>query len=203
MRRYLAPIWAGMIFYAFHGQIQIFLISVFGSTRSVAEVTALARIGQLLVFVSAFVSTILVPVVARASRARLARVYGQSLALVFSFCAALWLSALLMPQVYLWLLGPKYEGLQHELALSVAASAAAFFSASLFAFNNARRWTGRWTATFSIVGAIIIDLAFVFGGDLSHVRGVLLLSLATNLFPVLPNGVAAWWGYRSEKEVAA
>lgn len=203
MRRYLAPLWPGMLFYAFHGQIQLFLISVFGSTRSVAEVTALGRIGQLLVFVTAFVSTILVPMVARAPRARLARAYGQSLALVFAFCSALPFSALLFPQAYLFLLGAKYAGLKEELVLSVAASAAAFFASSLYVFNNARRWTGHGTVTASIVGAIAIDLAFIRWGNLGQVRGVLLLSVATNFFPVLPFTWAAWRGLRAGEEAAA
>jgi O-antigen/teichoic acid export membrane protein len=202
MRRYLAPLWPGMIFYAFHGQIQLFLISVFGSTRSVAEVSALGRIGQVLVFVTAFVSTILVPMVARASREQLARAYGRSVALVFAFCSALLVSALLFPRVYLLLLGSKYAGLQTELGLAVAASAAAFFCSSLFVFNNARRWTRHGSVIASIVGAIAIDLAFVFWGDLGHVRGVLWLSVATNLFPLLPFGWTAWQGFRRE-EVAA
>jgi hypothetical protein len=44
MRKYLAPLVAGMVFYALHGQIQVLLISLFGSSKSLAEVTALGRL---------------------------------------------------------------------------------------------------------------------------------------------------------------
>jgi hypothetical protein len=47
MLHYLSPIIPGIIFTAVQGQISVLLITLFGQTKSIAEVAALGRLGQL------------------------------------------------------------------------------------------------------------------------------------------------------------
>ena len=198
MRRYLAPLIFGMLFYAFHGQIQMFLISTFGNNKSIAEVAALGRIGQLLVFGSAFTSTLLVPYMARVPLHTLARRYAQALAGILLLCGSLSLMAFLFPSIFLVLLGAKYSSLHSELVLAVGASSVSFVSGALYGFNNARKWTTHAATVAGIIGTIAIDLILIWRLDLGITRNVLILSLLTNAFSVLPNAYAAVVGYRRD-----
>ena len=198
MRCYLAPLLAGTVFYALHGQIQTFLIGWFGGSQSIAEVTALGRIGQILAFGSAFVYTLLVPVVARAPASRLPLRYAQSVALVVLFSTTLLGAAALFPTPFLLILGPRYSGLHSELLLVVAGSVAAFISGSLYMFNNARKWATHTNVAFSMAGALLIDVAFLAYTDLSQVKNVLVLAFFSNLFPLIPYSIIAWRGCSRE-----
>ena len=105
MRKYLAPLIPGAIFYAFQGQIQLFLIAFFGSVQSVAEVAALGRLGALFAFFLSFIHMLLIPLVARAPLEQLANRYALVLGgtvLVGGGIAAL---ALVYPNPLLLILG--------------------------------------------------------------------------------------------------
>jgi O-antigen/teichoic acid export membrane protein len=197
-RRYLAPLIFGMLFYAFHGQIQMFLISTFGNNQSIAEVAALGRIGQLLVFGSAFTSTLLVPYMARVPLHTLARRYIQALTGILLFCLSLSLAAYLFPNIFLLLLGAKYSSLHSELVLAVGASSVSFVTSTLYAFNNARKWTNHASAIAGVTGVIAIDLVLIRVLNLGITRNVLILSFLTNAFPILPFACAAVLGYRRD-----
>jgi O-antigen/teichoic acid export membrane protein len=196
MRKYLAPLIAGMIFYAFHGQIQVFLIALFGSSRSVAEVTALGRLGQLFVFLSGFITTMLVPFIARVPLERIALRYAQAIACIVVAGVGMSALAFAYPGVLLLLLGSKYADLQLEVGLSVTAAALGMVTGALYAFNNARKWVFHLTAVTSIGGLIVIEVAMIALMDLSTTRNVMIFSIVTAGYPILPFGFAAIRGYR-------
>lgn len=196
MRKYLAPLIAGMIFYAFHGQIQVMLITFFGSSKSLAEVTALGRLGQLFTFVSSFIGTLLVPFIARVPLERIAVRYTQIISGIFLVGGAMTLLAFAYPRALLFLLGSKYASLQFEVGLSVMSAALGMVTGALYGFNNARKWIFHRTAVTSIGGLIIIESAMIALMDLSTTRNVMLFSVVSAGYPILPFGFAAVQGYR-------
>ena len=201
IRKYIGPLIPGMVFYAFQGQIQVFLISVFGQNQSIAEVTALGRLGQLFMFLSSFNATILAPYIARAPIAQLALRYTQAISLTAVIAALLCAAAFLFPAIFLWLLGPKYHGLRIELFLSLIAASLSFINATLYTFNNARHWVYHWTGIASVTGMLIIQTILVATMDLSTTLNVMLFSIATAAYPIFIFSATAFHGYR--KTVAA
>src|SRR5690606_17974358 len=55
---YLKLNWHTTIFYAFNGQVSIFLIGVFGSTSNLADLGALTRFSMLFIVLNALVTTL-------------------------------------------------------------------------------------------------------------------------------------------------
>ena len=65
IRRYILPASPAVILGAFHGQIALLLISIFGNTVSIAEVAALGRLGLLFNVLMTFNVVIVEPYIAR------------------------------------------------------------------------------------------------------------------------------------------
>jgi O-antigen/teichoic acid export membrane protein len=202
IRRYVMPLAPGMIFYAFQGQIQVFLISVFGQTQSVAEVTALGRLGQLFLFLGAFNTNILAPYIARISVTQLAVRYFQAIVLAVTLGLVLSAAAFFFPAPFLWLLGAKYSGLQHELFLSIVTASLSFVSGTLYSLNNARRWVYHWTSAANIIGLIALQSVLVAIMDLRTTEAVMRFSVAAALLPLLVFAATALYGYRQTRAAA-
>ena len=195
IRRYISPLLLGIVFYAFQGQVQVFLISIFGKTQSIAEVAALGRLGQLFMFLSAFNTTILTPFIARVPSAQLALRYTQAMLLTVTVAATVSISAFLLPGPFLWLLGPKYETLHTELSLSVTASSLSLITGTLYSFNNARQWIFHWTGLVTIGGLLLIQATMLAVMKLDTTLNVMLFAVISAAYPILPFGATALYGY--------
>ncbi len=197
--RYLAPLLPGLIFYAVQGQVQVFLISMFGKSQQLAEVAALGRIGQLYLFLSAFNGAVLIPYIARVPTKFIGSRYLFVVTIATAIAAAITLVAFLLPAPFLWLLGPKYQNLQSALGLSVAASSLAYLTATLYALNNARRWVYHTTGIINISGIIALQAILICTMRLDTTRNVMLLSVITGAYPIVPFLVTALIGYRRDR----
>jgi O-antigen/teichoic acid export membrane protein len=197
---YVTPLLPGMVFYAFQGQIQVFLISLFGQTRSIAEVVALGRLGQIFAFLSSFVGIVIAPYLARVSIDRLGLRYLQVTVLIVAVAGGLSATAFFFSEQVLWVLGPSYAGLSRELRLSVLAASFAFITGALYAFNNARKWVYHWTGVTSIAGLIIIQLIMGALLDLSTTRSVLEMSVVAAAYPIIPFAATAIYGFHSGRK---
>src|SRR5690606_9640938 len=92
---YLKLNWHTSAFYAFNGQISIFLIGVLGSTNSLADMGALTRFSMIFVIFNALVSNLLSPAFGRENRKqKLFKIFMQT---VF---ALLVMSTLMLLVVY-------------------------------------------------------------------------------------------------------
>ena len=140
MGRLLARILPGALFYAFSGQISIFLAVTFGSTEMVAQLGALSRLGAIVAFFSSIFTFLIVPRFARydAGSGLLLKKYIISISLVMCFCLFLAFFAYKYPKAFLWLLGEKYFALDTELFLSVANACFALISTSAYQLNSSR-----------------------------------------------------------------
>jgi hypothetical protein len=195
--RYVTPLIPGMVFYAFQGQIQVFLISLFGQTRSIAEVVALGRLGQVFAFLSSFVGILLAPYLARVPIHRIRARYIQASGIVVAVAGGISAAAFIFSKELLWVLGPSYAGLTDELKLSIFAASLSFVTGSLYAFNNSRKWVYHWTGITSITGLIIIQA--IMGGtlNLSTTKAVLTMSVVAAGYPIIPFAATALYGLYS------
>jgi O-antigen/teichoic acid export membrane protein len=188
---YIRPLIPSTLFFAFQGQITILLISWFGQTQSIAEVGALGRIGQLSVMLGAFNGVVIAPFIARTSRKMLSRRYCQVLAAAFATSLALLSTAILFPQLFLWLLGNKYEHLEQELGWMMLGACLSYVTSVMWTMHSARKWIFHWGVWSYIAAVIVTQVAGIVFMDLGNTRNVILFSVYSASATLL---VQAGWG---------
>jgi O-antigen/teichoic acid export membrane protein len=170
------------IYYCLSSQITIWLISIFGSTKSLAQVGALSGLSTALTLFNIVFNTIVVP--------RFARLPGQ-LTLVlkrfFLIQAVLWLVGLIIAIVVwffskniLWILGHNFSSLNKELVLVAAGSSVTLISGCTSALLSSRGIIVPPTIYIPTIIVIQVGLAFVVPID--KVVGVLLYGIYTSVF---------------------
>jgi len=184
-----------VFFYAFQGQITVWLISVFGTVEKVADLGALARLGILFALVGSIVTNLLSPTFARCeSMSRLRRLFGMALAAYAVFGSLLLLASLCLPKPILWLIGPKYSMLAPELPWLIASGVLGGFTSIIHSLAFGRGWI--WHAWLIPIGTILTQVGLLFVTDLSSVRGVLifgLLSAVPNFLGVSYMAARGFW----------
>jgi O-antigen/teichoic acid export membrane protein len=191
------PMMPAILFGAFQGQIGVMLIAWFGKEQYVAELGALGRFAQIFVMLGAFNAVILAPYIAKTPRPALLRRYIciALVALVFSACLVL--SAFLLPQLYIWLIGPKYAHLAPLLWVMLAISCLNLLSGVLWCMSSARKWIFGWAAWLYIALTLTVQIICLQFMMLDTLMAVLLFSVYTSLAMLAANTVLAVAGFRS------
>jgi O-antigen/teichoic acid export membrane protein len=170
------------VFYCLQGQLTVWLISIFGNTKSIAEVGALGRLSVIFAIINAAMSSIVLPAFARCQsprelRIRYFQVCGGFLMLGLTLIAA----AALFPDQFLWILGSKYAHLKHELLLMMIMAGFNNVIAAMWSLNSTKAWIRySWLNIPSVILTQIVLLTVL---DVSTVRGVILFGI----FSLVPN----------------
>ncbi len=193
------------VYYAFSGQVTVWLIGFFGTTRAVAEVGALGRLSSVVMLGQSALGMLVGPRLARLQtagpfRRRYVLITSLSLLLAGSLCGL----ATLAPAAFLWVLGPSYAGLKAELPLVILSSSIYLVSTTVFVLNNSKAWIeAAWIAVPLILAVQAVSLVFL---EVGTVRGAILFGLLSSIPPLLVNSTIAvvkiisW--ERSEKKSA-
>jgi O-antigen/teichoic acid export membrane protein len=174
--RYLLPTLPSALYFSLQGPLVVWLAATFGSTRNIAEVGALGRLGLVVGMFSGLSSVIFLPRLSRVTdervyRARCLQYGGLLLALGGLLLAA----AAFAPDLFLMLIGPHYAGLHAELLLVVAGAGLSLPSGFAVGVNNARAWT-RWQG-LAVVALALGQAAFAALVPLGTTAGVLTFNL--------------------------
>lgn len=181
MIRYVMPMMPGIIFFGFQGQISLFLISFFGQTRSIAEVGALGRLGQIFILLSGFNGAVIEPFMARLPDHRVLRNYLLIAATAAAICVPICCVGFFEPKLLLLLLGPKYASLQRETGWLVLGSCMGYLVGVLWTMTAARRWI-YWTTTWTSIGLILTaQILFLCRFRVDSTLNAILFGLTTNL----------------------
>jgi O-antigen/teichoic acid export membrane protein len=183
------------IFYALQGQITLFLITIFGHTSGVASVGALSRLSQLFALFLQMNHLFVEPYFAKLPKKRLAQNYFTAVSASTLVCFTIALLGWKFSGLFLWILGPQYRGLYLEVSLVITASAIACVSDLLWAIHSSRRFVYWINNVVNIVLIVVIQVLFILHADLSTVRAVLWLNLATNSVTLLINVAAGIAGF--------
>ncbi|WP_193510802.1 polysaccharide biosynthesis protein [Christiangramia fulva] len=183
----------GVLYYCFSGQITIWIISIFGTTSSLAGIGALGRLSVMLSIFTVAANLLIVPRFARLPseqhilRKRLDQI-TMWLVLLFSFALAF---VYFFSKAFLFLLGDSYRELGFELTLSFAGACLAAFSAILFNIATSKGWV--LNPAFSICVGIISIILGVFLFEISTLNGVLLYSIFISGIQVVQNGAFLYY----------
>ena len=173
------PSMPNSIFYAWHGQIALVLITFFGHTVAVASLGALTRFSQMFLLLSQMNPLLIEPYFAKLPRAHLKRNYVLALAAAASVCVCVSGLAARFPELYLWVLGQKYNGLRFEVLLVVLGSSIYYLQGVMWTIHCSRRFVYWWNNSAIICVTLAIEIFFIVKVDLSTVRAVLTMNLAT------------------------
>lgn len=186
----------GMVFYAIQGQITIMLITVFGhNSTSVADIGALNRLGQILVFFSQMNPILVEPYFAKLPASRVKRTYFVAIAIVSVFATAFCALAFLFPEPFLWILGPNYRQLRFEAGLVVLGSSIRFISGFMWTIHSSRRFVYWWNSVANIALTILVQAAFLWKFELSQVSNVLMFNIASGIVGLVIAASCGFWGF--------
>ena len=166
------------IYYCVYGQISVFLLGIFGTPNSVADIGALGRFSLFYSLLASVMTNLIYPRFARITNLNdLPRRYFQSAVFFVLVGSALPLAAEINPRILLSILGSDYLHLQNELTLMLLSALLGNLSGVLWSLNSARGWTV--PAPISIGYSIIIQAVLIYFLDVSSLQGVISLSLYT------------------------
>ena len=184
------------IFFCLQNQISIWLISLFGSTKDVAEAGALGRIGIIFLLISSVMGNIIIPSFIRCQSAKmLQRRYFQILGCFLIFGIMLIAITALFPRQLLWILGNKYSHLQNELLLMMIYTVFSAIIGAMWSLNAAKAWVQY--AWVEIPMRIITQIILLITLDVSSVKGVLLFSILSSIPPFLVNTLLTYRGFKT------
>ena len=181
------------IFYCLQGQVTVWLIAIFGSTQSIAEVGALGRLGVAFAVVGAVMTSIVLPGFARCqSPQQLRQLYFRIVAAFVLFGLALLTIARIFPDQLLWILGSKYGHLRNALLLSMGLTALNSVITAMWSLNYTKAWIKySW---LNIPAVLIMQALLLSVLDISTLEGVLWLGILSLVPTLLLNAVLSYRG---------
>jgi O-antigen/teichoic acid export membrane protein len=193
--QYILPALPAILLGAFHGQIALFLISIFGSTTNIAQVAALGRLGQIFYLLMTFNVVIVEPYVARLPRPRLLLTYFQLIVAACGGGAVLVLLTFAFPEIFLWVIGPKYEQLRGLIGWVVLTACINYVAGLIWIMNRSRRWLF-WRgsiAEISLLAAVQIGYLVIFG--VRSTKSAVLFNFASSFCYVIAHSYVAIHGF--------
>jgi O-antigen/teichoic acid export membrane protein len=170
----------GAVYYSLSGQLTIWLISIFGTTQSLASIGALGRLSLLLTVFTSVFSMLIVPRFARlkGSDTLIFTRFFQILGIVGLCCLFVLAAVYLFSNQILWVLGSKYQGLSQELFLNMISACIAMLSGMVFSLGSCRGKVLNPAITISLNLSAIIIGVLIF--DLSSLKGVIIFNIFVN-----------------------
>ncbi|HEV2273270.1 MAG TPA: hypothetical protein VGR96_03850 [Acidobacteriaceae bacterium] len=192
---YILPAMPAIILGAFHGQIALFLISIFGATTSIAQVAALSRLAQIFAVLMTFNIILIEPYVARLPQARLRPTYLKFMGGAAAASTCLVTFSFLEPDVFLWLLGPNYRQLRGLIGWVVLTACINYEAGLLWIMNRSRKWVF-WRGTFLEVGLVfLVQISFLVFIGVRTTRDAVFFSFASSFCYFLAHGYIAIYGH--------
>ena len=192
---YVLPAMPAILLGAFHGQIALLLISIFGKTVNIAQVSALSRLAQLFNLLMTFNVVIVEPYVARLQRDKLLQTYFKFIAGAIVGGAVLSLFAFFVPGVFLLILGSRYENLRDLIGWVVLTACINYVAGLIWIMNRSRKWVF-WRGTIAEVSLLaIVQIGFLIFFGVRTTRAAVLFNFASSFCYVLAHTYVATYGF--------
>jgi O-antigen/teichoic acid export membrane protein len=189
------PAIPSVIYYALGGQISVFLITYFGRTSAVASIGALSRLGQIFALLTPINGILVEPYFARLPRQLLKSHYLMAVSGAGVCGAGVVILARIFPGLFLWVLGPKYSGLQTEVVLVMVLGVISLLGGVVATINGSRRFTYYSFVLTDNILTLILQALYIWRVDLSTVRAVLWFNIFTMLPSLVTGAITAFYGF--------
>jgi O-antigen/teichoic acid export membrane protein len=178
--RYLLPTLPSSLYFSVQGPLTVWLAATFGSTRNLAEVGALGRLGLIVGAVGALAGAVLIPKLSRITDDRVwKRRYGQFALLLFALSAPVVALSAWAPRAFLVFIGKRYEELGGELLIVVATACLGLLDGYLVGVNNARSWTRLQAPALGLL--VVAQALLAWRLPLSTTLGVVLFGFGSRV----------------------
>jgi O-antigen/teichoic acid export membrane protein len=168
------------LFFAYQGQITIWIISIFGSTDRVADVGALTRLAVIFAIIGSVVTGLAAPTLARCNSLQtLVRLFLFELSIYITFATALLIVSLVFPGTLLWILGGKYASLTREVPLLVGTAIIGGLITVIHSLALSRGWI--WQTWIIPMITLTVQLSSAAFLPLNTVAGVLWFGIVSSL----------------------
>jgi O-antigen/teichoic acid export membrane protein len=193
--RYILPASPAILLGAFHGQIALFLISIFGNTANIAQVAALGRLAQLFSLLMTFNVVVVEPYIARLQRSRLLFTYFRFIAAACLGGAVLVLLSFTVPDIFLWIIGPRYEQLRSLIGWVVLTACINYAAGLIWIMNRSRKWLF-WRGTFAEISLlIVVQIGFLMIFGVRSTRAAVMFNFASSFCYVIAHSYVAIHGF--------
>ncbi|MFA5983159.1 MAG: hypothetical protein WC782_04005 [Methylococcaceae bacterium] len=175
----------GAIYYCVSGQITIWLMSIFGSSESVAQIGALGRLAMILSLISSVFGTLIVPRFAKLNdnpKLLLGRFLQAESILIVLACAivaCVWF----FPSQVLWILGKQYSELTSEVFLLALGSCITMVSGGAVNLCFAKGFIPKPLINIGL--QISVQALILANINFSTLHGALLFSIFSSIFSAL------------------
>ena len=193
--QYILPALPAILLGAFHGQVALFLISIFGSTVNIAQVAALGRLGQIYYMLMTFNVVVVEPYVAKLQRHRLLPNYLRLIAAACLGGAVLVTFTFAFPEIFLWVIGPRYADLRGLIGWVVLTACINYVAGLIWIMNRSRKWLF-WRgsiAEISLLATVQIGYLLIFG--VRTTRAAVMFNLASSFCYVIAHSYVAIHGF--------
>lgn len=176
----------GAIYYCLSGHLTIFIMSLFGDTKSLAQIGALERFIMTLTIIHTVANILIVPRFARLflDKNLLFRRYIQILILSLVMLFSITILFYLFSDLLLLLLGDGYQNLKLELVLCIFGGSIDMIAGIMNSLSNSKGWILRPSVSI-LISCLSIGLG-IFLFDVTALLGVLyyFIFLATVQFAI-------------------
>jgi hypothetical protein len=194
-------LWFPTVFAAFQPQVATWLLSVLGTTSSVADIGALGRFAALFGLIGALIQSVVTPTFARCQqKSQLKKLLFQAVAVLVLACGFCTVVAFVYPAPFTWVLGPLYRHLSSEVGLFFVLSSLGSFTALMWAFDSSKGWVN-WNWIIP-PATLVIQCAIPFLMNVSTLSGALWLMILSALPPLAVTIAMAVRGLRRMPETA-
>ncbi len=175
----------GSLYFAFSGQISLFILAYMGKSSNVAEWGALGRFSVIFTLISSVFAMVIIPRYTRLenNRKRLFATAHKILGVQFVLCFFVLVGGYLLSDFLLDILGKEYQNLKKELLVSLFNGVLGVVIGTMLAFSIRRGWIVHPVTDIFLNIFPVVLFAYVFTFD--SLLNVLLYSLCVHLFTVL------------------
>lgn len=184
------------LFFSIHSQIMLWILSLIGSTSSIAEIGALSRIAIIFSIVLGFFQNVVLPEFSKNQNVQqLKKQYAKMLVGYVLMAILIVLLSLLFRDQLLWLLGNKYVNVAPLLPLMVLNTMANSFAGFLYAINVSKGWMHK--AYLIIIFELISWVCLYFLLDLTEIKQVIWFSILSVLAGTSANFIMTYNGLKN------
>lgn len=187
------------LYFVFQGQITLFLLVYFGNVNQMADYGALTRITVLFNIINTFFTIYVGPRFSKElNYHKSLSIYINSIGSVILFSLLILLSVYFFPTPYLFVLGSKYQNLEHELFLLFIAALINNLNGIIINLNNNKGWMRKsWLIIpFTIVAQVI----FLYFKHISSLDDIILFGIVSVIPTTFIYGYMALQGFRQMNE---
>jgi hypothetical protein len=172
------------IYFCIQGQVSVWLISVFGNAHQVADLGATTRLALIYTTLSSSFAGILSLKFARANGRRFLHLhFVRFLGVLFFILFVTVVFAYLVPEPFLWLLGPKYKDMRGLIWLVMLSAGSIHIAGSIFNLNTIKGWIP--AAIITIPVEIVTQIVLLLCINVGTIQGVLTFSTLAAIPPGL------------------